>query len=767
MGLGFSGSGTVVARARAIIEADTSQVGGGLRKGEREFDRSARTIEDRAGRLRGALNFGGAVVAFQQGFMEIDRAAHAVFDRMDQGERIAVQTRATLKSTGDVAGVTSKGMDALATSIEKKSGMDRLAILQGENMLLTFRNVRNEAGKSNDVFNQTVKVAADMAAAFSASGRSMSVTQASIMLGKALNDPEKGLTRLQRVGITFTEAQKQQIKALVDSGHAMDAQKIILASLEQRYRGSAAAAGKTFSGQMSILKQTLEDTAVKYLTRLLPAMQKFATDAVKEITVIAKAKETHKLFHDALEVVRTAYVGLKSIVSEFIDLMHNRLFRILTLATAAIWILNAAVEANPFMALATAAILAVGLIVQHWKTITDFFSKLWTDIKDTGNAAWNALKDVAKSAVYGILQYATLAIRGILEVASKIPFIGGAAKRALNSINSYLDTWKPDFSNVVDAFSNGGTAAGDSFANSAADAIAQTGKLAALKARQQGSAPTTVKHKGKGVTYTPHTTSDFSTTAVKSQTAAQKAQSAYQAMLQVPADIAIAEANARGTKTISDDIAAFRAEQAWLFRLIHSGKVHKADLAGLINQYYDLRDQIAQMVADARKKQQKKIDALTKARLGEPASIAIAEAKALGTKSLADDIAAYTEEENWLIRRIKSGEVHGQKLADLYKRKAEVQAKIDADRKKANQAAETAAQKAARDELAYLNTRSTFFDQYAGNVFRPDAGSVSSTTTSPTGGGTTVVVNQHFNSPTTDRHREARLAKFATQAAFD
>ena len=37
----------------------------------------------------------------------------------------------------------------------------------------------------------------------------------------------------------------------------------------------------------------------------------------------------------------------------------------------------------------------------------------------------------------------------------------------------------------------------------------------------------------------------------------------------------------------------------------------------------------------------------------------------------------------------------------------------------------------------------------------------------PFGGGGTVVVNQHFNAPTTDRHREARYALMATRSVFD
>ncbi|MES2155937.1 MAG: hypothetical protein V4510_12455, partial [bacterium] len=72
-----------------------------------------------------------------------------------------------------------------------------------------------------------------------------------IKVGKALNDPTKGLTALSRVGILFTDQQKKQIKALQKSGDLLGAQKIILKELGTEFGGSFAAKGKTATGTVA------------------------------------------------------------------------------------------------------------------------------------------------------------------------------------------------------------------------------------------------------------------------------------------------------------------------------------------------------------------------------------------------------------------------------------------------------------------------------------------------------------------------------------
>lgn len=153
-----------------------------------------------------------------------------------EAQKVGAQTNAVIKATGGAANISAKQVGNLAGALSAKTGIDDEVIQSGSNMLLTFKNIRNEAGKGNDVFNQSTTVLTDMATAMGTEPK-----QAAIQLGKALNDPIKGISALSRVGVTFTDGQKKQIETLVKSGKTMDAQKIILKELTSEFGGSAEA----------------------------------------------------------------------------------------------------------------------------------------------------------------------------------------------------------------------------------------------------------------------------------------------------------------------------------------------------------------------------------------------------------------------------------------------------------------------------------------------------------------------------------------------
>jgi hypothetical protein len=139
-----------------------------------------------------------------------------------------------------------------------------------ENILLTFPSIRNELGKSNKVFDQ-----ASLAVANIASRMHTDMPQAALQLGKALNDPIKGVGALRRIGIQFTNSQVDQIKVLIASGNQLAAQKIILREVNREFGGSAKAAGKTLPAAFVRLKEAWEDARNRLVVKSLPSMIRF------------------------------------------------------------------------------------------------------------------------------------------------------------------------------------------------------------------------------------------------------------------------------------------------------------------------------------------------------------------------------------------------------------------------------------------------------------------------------------------------------------
>lgn len=198
--------------------------------------------------------------------------------------KVAAQTAAVLKSTGGIAKVSAKDVGELSSSLMRKSGIDDELIQSGENLLLTFKNVRNEVGKGNNAFDRATTAALDLSVAGFGS-----VESASKMMGKALNDPIKGMTALGKAGVTFSESQKDAIKALVKTGDLLGAQKIILKEVESQVGGSAAAYGQTLPGQIAILKQSFSNLAGELVGGLMPAFTGAVGAATGFIDKLGKA----------------------------------------------------------------------------------------------------------------------------------------------------------------------------------------------------------------------------------------------------------------------------------------------------------------------------------------------------------------------------------------------------------------------------------------------------------------------------------------------
>ena len=198
----------------------------GITNGKAErLNRSTMTLSSGWGKMVGIV--AGATTAL----VALGGAVRFLSDSVDearQARKALSQTAAVLRSMGRTD--APEKIEAMIDSLSLASGIDDDAIREMTNVLLTFGNVQ---GKT---FKEANGLALDLSVAFD-----KDLQSSAVMVGKALNDPMKGLTALSRIGVMFTAEQQEQIKSMMEVNDVAGAQKIIMGELERQVGGSAAA----------------------------------------------------------------------------------------------------------------------------------------------------------------------------------------------------------------------------------------------------------------------------------------------------------------------------------------------------------------------------------------------------------------------------------------------------------------------------------------------------------------------------------------------
>jgi hypothetical protein len=184
-----------------------------------------------------------------------------------ESQKVMKQTEAIITATGGAAGLTATQVSNLSEKLSLQTGIDDELIQSSMNLLLTFKQVQDQAGAGNDIFTRASMAALDLGNVFG------STDAAAKMLGKALSDPTKGVSALARAGVNFSKEQKAQIKTLVESGNVLDAQKLILAEVESQVGGTAKASATAFD----LMKVAIGNVAEDLGDILIPFVEKFAT----------------------------------------------------------------------------------------------------------------------------------------------------------------------------------------------------------------------------------------------------------------------------------------------------------------------------------------------------------------------------------------------------------------------------------------------------------------------------------------------------------
>ena len=176
----------------------------------------------------------------------------------------AAQMRAALESMGPVAGRTEQQLTDMAQTMQRTLAVDADEVIRKVTTnLLTFGNISGEA------FDRAQLAAVNLSARLGTD-----LQGSAVMVGKALNDPIRGVTALQRVGVSFTEQQREQITAMVEAGNVAGAQAMILAELERQYGGQAKALAEASLGtrQVALAWGDFQERVGEVISRVLPPL---------------------------------------------------------------------------------------------------------------------------------------------------------------------------------------------------------------------------------------------------------------------------------------------------------------------------------------------------------------------------------------------------------------------------------------------------------------------------------------------------------------
>lgn len=215
-----------------------------------------------------SLILGGLAVGGIFGGIEFIKSSIEAYDKLEQA---VTRVNTVIQSTRGAAGYSANAIEEQAHELSKSILQGRSEIMDAQGMLLSFTGIRGP------IFEQTTKAVADFATFYKTD-----MTSAALAIGKALNDPAKGMNRLQRMGVMFTDEQKKQVKLYEQQGKLALAQGVILKELKTEFGGQATAATTTDEGKIEMAKKQWNDLKLaigeifsKIQVSLIPAFSSF------------------------------------------------------------------------------------------------------------------------------------------------------------------------------------------------------------------------------------------------------------------------------------------------------------------------------------------------------------------------------------------------------------------------------------------------------------------------------------------------------------
>jgi hypothetical protein len=296
---------------------------------------------------------------------------------------------------GEATNKVNNRLIEYANATARATGVDQNQIKLAQAKLLTFKELAESADEAGGAFDRATKAAIDMGAAGFGTAEMNAV-----QLGKALNDPIKGVTALAKSGVTFTEQEKDKIKTLVESNKLLEAQDMVLKAIETQVGGTAEATAND-SDKMKVAFSQLSESVGLIL---LPLFQKLTAIMIK-VADFARENST------VIVILGGVVAGLAVAI-----LAANAAMKIynayLIIAKGVTMAFNFVLGLNPI----TLVVIAVAALVAALVILEKKFGVVTAALRIVGDGFKNGIIDPVRAAI-GL-------IADLVRAIGKIPGVG-------------------------------------------------------------------------------------------------------------------------------------------------------------------------------------------------------------------------------------------------------------------------------------------------------------------------------------------------------
>ena len=347
-----------MAEAQVRLNVDTRGAVTGLRKAQLETQKLEkqvnRTSKATASATANVQRFGiafrsvvGPVVAITGAVNLLGRSLKTLGER--QADAAALENG--LRKVGAAAGELER-LQKVADKLGKATLFNQEDFTRGFALLTSFQTIAVSS------YKRVAEAAADVAQV-----TKQDVNSSLLQLAKALQDPIKGLTALSRAGTQFTDAQKEVIKKLVETGKAAEAQDFILKEIEKQYGEAAKAAGSAgYAGAVDSLGESFRDFQEQLAKGVEPAVTRVLGVMTDLFDLFSKIPKEAGQMAAQIGVATAAYIALQRAMKSVLAL---KMVDFITQQIALYRFFGASIyfAAGAQKAFAAASVLAKGALV--------------------------------------------------------------------------------------------------------------------------------------------------------------------------------------------------------------------------------------------------------------------------------------------------------------------------------------------------------------------------------------------------------------------